>query len=728
MKLSRIFWLLALFFGILEASIIKSPQSVEFVANEVHKVGDISTANGNVLVYSQDYLVTAPRATYDHKNEIIELFDDVNILQNNAEATHSKYAKINVKTNEITTDKAFLMDQNKELWLESEQICSNDDRLDLNKSIVSSCNVENPDWHIEYQKGTYDKKEKYLSLYNSVFYGNLPLFGQTPLMYLPYFGFSTDKTRRTGFLAPGIGYSKGEGLYYEQPFYLAPYNSWDLEIKPQIRTSRGAGLYGTFRFADSAHSKGEIRAGFFKDKQSYAEKQVLKNDKHTGVEIEYERDKLAKYLLDGDYSEGLYLTFTHLNDIDYLNLQSGSHNNAFDSLVHSKLRYFLNTKEHYFGLYGDYYINTAKIATQYGNKDTLQELPTLHYHSYLDTFLSKNITYSFDAKYHNYTRKIGTKAQQFELNMPIGLNYTLPGEWANISWTNNFYASHTNYSNSYEYLANGVKRDRANDKYIRHWQEFKISSDLAKPYDAFGGLFHTMNLYLSYIQPGYKYGEIADSLLAYDKDIIEENFIEEIDEYYQKQILKAGVTQYLFDSKNDKILRHAFYTSYQTNKNRFYMSENQLELYFDKFKAFSKIAYDHDKNAITHTQHGLSFTYENLFFDIRHNYDKIYKDNGIVQKSNYLQTYANYTLPRNVKIFGAYAYDYELKYTKMWQIGISQNRKCWNYGIYFMHNTEPQNTANGPEPKTKNSIFVFFTFYPFGDFSYDASIASSDVK
>ena len=77
-----------------------------------------------------------------------------------------------------------------------------------------------------------------MHLYNPVFY-----VGKVPVLYLPYFGFPTDKTRRSGLLIPEIAYLSEQGLYYKQPIYFAPMQSWDLEFDPQIRTRRGAGIY-----------------------------------------------------------------------------------------------------------------------------------------------------------------------------------------------------------------------------------------------------------------------------------------------------------------------------------------------------------------------------------------------------------------------------------------------------------------------------------------------------
>ena len=150
-------------------------------------------------------------------------------------------------------------------------------------------------------------------------------------------------------------------------------------------------------------------------------------------------------------------------------------------------------------------------------------------------------------------------------------------------------------------------------------------------------------------------------------------------------------------------------------------------MYFDYFTAFSKLTYDHEKKKLISAQNGIATTYNKLYFDIRDSYDVKFDDFNIKSKSHFLQTSAHYTFPRDIRVFGSYAYDYVEKYTKMWQIGISQYRKCWNYGIYFRRNTDPINTSYGPEPKTKNSVMVFFAFYPFGDFNYDFSLKSKDV-
>ena len=90
-------------------------QKVQFLANKVVKNGDITEASGDVLLYSPLYLVTAKRAVYDEKNEIVELFEDVHVLKDNNETSNSNYARINLVNNELQVSDAFGLAKQSEL-------------------------------------------------------------------------------------------------------------------------------------------------------------------------------------------------------------------------------------------------------------------------------------------------------------------------------------------------------------------------------------------------------------------------------------------------------------------------------------------------------------------------------------------------------------------------------------------------------------------------------------
>ncbi|OCR91722.1 periplasmic protein [Campylobacter fetus subsp. testudinum] len=711
------------------SSLFARVENVEFLADRVEKDGNIVNANGNVLVYSQNYLVTADRAIYDQKSETIELFGNVNMLRGDSETSRSNYVMINLKTNDLNFDGSFAMDKDKEIWIQSDESCSTQEAYFASKSIVSSCNVQDPDWHINFSSGELNKQSKFMHLYNPVFY-----IKDMPVFYIPYFGFSTDKTRRTGFLSPQIAYSKSNGVMYLQPFYIAIADEWDLEFDPQIRTNRGSGIYSTFRFADSPYSGGLIRSGIFNEKNSYKEKENLKNTNHTGFEVQYDRDRLVKYLIDGDFTEGLWLRYTKLNDIDYLNLR-GKKNGDYDSLVQSKLNYFITTDENYFGAYAKYYIDTAKISSKYGNDDTLQELPKLQYHSFTSTFIVPNLIYSFDAKYHNYTRNIGTRASQYEIDFPVGLNFNILDDYANFSVTENIYATHIAYKNNRLYTNGEFIDDNFND-YINHYHKFLIETDLAKAYDSF---YHTINLKLDYIKPGYSNGSIENNLLKYymldqsgnnikltDSNLFEENFVSGLDKKYSKESTTADFVQFFYGSEGQKFLRHSIKQGFNIDDSDFENLENRLNLYFGNFNFANKIEYSHIDNSLAKIQSGTSYANSRFNVALWHTYDKNSDNKLIYDKESYLSSSLSINLPRSYRLFAGFDYDVQRSYTKMWRTGINYKRKCWDYSLVYQEDIEPKNTSAGLESKKSQGFYLYFSFYPLGGVGYDFSIEQNN--
>lgn len=63
-----------LLFCISFTGLIAEIQNVELLANSVSKEGSIITAQGEVVIYSERYLITAERAIYDEQNGDLELW------------------------------------------------------------------------------------------------------------------------------------------------------------------------------------------------------------------------------------------------------------------------------------------------------------------------------------------------------------------------------------------------------------------------------------------------------------------------------------------------------------------------------------------------------------------------------------------------------------------------------------------------------------------------------
>lgn len=715
-------------------------QNVELMAENVSKNGDIITAIGNVVMYSQDYFITADKAVYDEKNQVAELFGNVNSMRYLNETSRADYVKIDFKNNTQLANTNFMMDKDAEIWMQNNQSCADENYYRTKGSVVSSCNVSDPDWHINFSSGKLNKQSKFLHLFNPVFY-----VGDVPVLYLPYFGFPTDTTRRTGLLIPEAGYMSDEGFYFKQPIYFAPYDRWDLQFDPQIRTRRGAGLYTTFRFVDSPYSRGEIRGGFFENSEKHQKRLELKNKTHHGFEVEYDRSKLVGYLKDGDFKENLWIDFTQLNDVEYFDLsQKGGYDDSENSLVTSRLNYYLTTDDHYFGAYARYYIDTGKLNKDnvFQNKDTLQELPTLQYHKFTDSFILPNLLYSVDTKFHNYTRQDGVRANQYELNIPVSFSTPLLGEYLNFTFTENLYATHINWDENFIYN-NGNLRSDDSSTYVSNYHIFALSSDVARAYENF---YHTMNFGLDLLIAGYQKSNLNDRLFKkyqydYDKEqgklnayrlenlednlYHEDNFINELGEEFTNDNLAAKFTQYFYDANGKKFLRHAVKQRYDFETDEFGVFDHRVDLYFKNFTIGNRFEYSNKFSSFDKIRTYATYNDDKFGIYLSHNYEfeKLNDDGSKYTKENYLITNAWVQLPKYYKIFGVYEYDLLRDYSKMWRLGITHNRKCWNYSFVYQEDIEPKNTSvrNYERAKKEQAFYFFVNFYPFGGVGYDYS-------
>ncbi|HIE34885.1 MAG TPA: LPS-assembly protein LptD, partial [Campylobacterales bacterium] len=308
---------------------------LDIYANKIETKDEKIFAKGDVVLIYDGYYIEASRVIYDSKNQIVELFGDIKILKNSSYTLLSEYSIFDIPNKRLYAKPFFYLNHRDNLWISCSKASKKDKKFTLEKSLVSSCNPVDPDWRFEFSRGDFDEDKNWINLYNVRLYAK-----NTPMLYTPYLGFSTQKERKSGLLIPNFGISDLEGFVYLQPFYLAIDPKWDLEVIPQIRTKRGKGVYANFRFVDSPYSYGYVKSGYFKEKSSYLLEENLKNSDHYGLEIFYKRDYL--FANSSDKKDGLYIDIKYLNDIDYLNLQEPTYSKNYKNLITSRLNYYYN--------------------------------------------------------------------------------------------------------------------------------------------------------------------------------------------------------------------------------------------------------------------------------------------------------------------------------------------------------------------------------------------------
>ena len=273
-------------------TVVNADEKVEIYATSVDTQGSIVSATGDVAVVYQGYYLSASKAIYNRESGELELFENVRANQGNEYKLLGNHAKLNIKNKEKSFQPFYMLEKSSQVWISGDSCKAKGSDFDIESGVVSGCNPTDPLWKIEFSSSDYNTDSKWLNLYNARLY-----IYDIPVFYTPWFGYPLDKTRRTGLLLPSFGLSSTEGMYYQQSLYIAESNSWDLEITPQVRTKRGAGIYSTLRFVDSNVSKGSLRGGYFKEKNDYVIANNLANDTHYGYNFHYENSDVVNQCL-----------------------------------------------------------------------------------------------------------------------------------------------------------------------------------------------------------------------------------------------------------------------------------------------------------------------------------------------------------------------------------------------------------------------------------------------
>ncbi|MGZ8548527.1 MAG: LPS-assembly protein LptD [Sulfuricurvum sp.] len=688
-----------LIFAVASVAALIGGDRVELIGTNMDANGSLVHASSSPVIIYQNQILSADALTYDRNTSIIEASGNVNVFKAGQYHGVSEYSRLNLESDTRYSKPYYMIDHSTGAWMSSDEASGCQSKIDLASGMVSGCNSTDPLWKIYFSSADYDTESMWVNIYNARLY-----IQDIPVMYFPYFGYPTDHTRRSGLLMPSFGLSNVEGIYYEQPIYLAPSNSWDVELRPQIRTLRGSGIYADLRFVDTASSKGSIRLGYFKEQSDYVSHYNLANDHHYGYGVSYTHNAFLKewFDLDLEGESGLYVNGSWMNDVDYLNLQqSNETKNVTSNQIFSRINGYYSSEDNYAGMYFKHY-QYLDEAIPYSQ--TIQTLPTLHYHRYLENFLGDHLLLNGDVTASNFYRPDGIRAVQGDINIPIMLQTSLFDDYLDVSYTANgsaraigFYGSPRAGENESLYSAG---------YYGQLDHIFSMGSTLIKPYETFT---HVVTPNISYTRAGsryysgyYKeYESLCDNTGVYPCEFYTLN--------KPSDALALGVNNYLFEGGKQWLVDRLSQT-FKYDDGGSYYGELQNELEWQVTSAISlynQTSYNHDRNRITKEQNTLRYNDTAVSASISHYYTDEIRDNQ-VEHTSYLTVDAAYQANRYYRIFGQIAYDYQQDLLKRSEIGFLYTQRCFDFGLKFVQNIRPILT-NGAVNDSVNDSYVFIT-------------------
>ncbi len=686
-------------------TLLQAEDQVQIFATHMQSKEQIVEAEEDVLVLYQDYYLSAKRARYDRESGVIELFGDVTVMKGAVYHMIGKYVRFEIPKDRRRIEPFYLLEKESQVWMSCASAASEQDAIELSSGMLSGCDPNDPIWKLYFSSSDYNSTTKWLNLYNT-----RVVIGEVPVFYLPYFGYSLDTTRRTGLLLPSMGFSEREGFFYEQPIYIAEQNWWDLELNPQIRTSRGYGLYSMFRFVDTNLSSGSLYMGTFKEKTEYFNEYNLENTDHYGVNFKYtNQNPLRTWLgMESEGQSGIYADINWMNDIEYINLKNNDETlNATSSQIFSKANLFYNGDQNYFGTYFKYYLDLK----QENNDETIQNLPILHYHRYLESWLEDHLFYTVDLTANNYYRKVGSTAQEIAGNIPLTLQGTFFDGYLDVSLGTQLYGKTIRFDDSAGSYDSG--------RFGRSTNYFKVGTMLTRGYDA---LIHVAGLDVSFVKNG------AESRSGYfeerqlwcelypDSDECSYYNITDIEESTQIRF-----HQYLYDYNGSQVLYHQLTQSIDGN-DKLQDLENELEWQpWPAVTLYSDTIYNHDIGTIVKQSTTLSYNGERFDAGIGHLYEDKRRHNRATD-SSYLTMDFSYKPDDHYRYFARFAYDIEKSMKKKLQAGFLYSKRCWDFGIRYVELNRPVLQSGGVASSIYDKyIYVTIILKPMGgsEFKYE---------
>ena len=678
--------------------------NIEVSATHVEGTGTTMRASNGVVVYYQDSVIHADRALYDKEKHLLTLDGNIEMIGYSGTKEHASHMDINTETNAVHFKELFFTNAN-DVWLLTNDANKTDGNYTFGNSMLSSCDVKNPLWKMYFSDATYDSVEKYMKLYNTRVY-----FGDVPVFYTPYLAFSTDNRRKSGLLFPMMGYSNQEGFIYEQPIYWAINESMDLEFNPQIRTKRSVGMYATYRFADSPDSSGELRLGYFKDKQSFVEAYDLKNDKHYGLEFLYDSSNfLGKYLPNG-YTDGLYANVTLLNDIDYLNLQKSSLTHFGQiPLQESRLNYFLYNNDWYGGLNAKYFIDTRVE----NNDRTVQTLPALQFHKFLDRLFFDNLTYSLDMQTRRLDRREGATLNAAEFRIPIEFTTSFFDDYVSLSLGEQLYYGRFFFGDVNEPTPDYFQ-------YHSNIHTAKLFSDLTKDYGTF---IHVLQPSLSYVKPGSE----SQKPLPF-RELVENDRKKQAPDGIQ-DLFSVGVpeeeanfslNQYFYDENMNLIFFQRLSQRYYRNREyEFADLSNEMQYNWENWSFYNNIDYSFEYSAVHEASSRVSVHGSGYYLSLSHTYKEDFvSEHPGVTANDFLFDF-RYDYNERIYFNGGVSYSLRedenenFSNLKLWRFGGGYKRDCWSVTAQLAANIVPRATVQGAEYVQEYSFVFQLNFIPF---------------
>ncbi|RDU69532.1 LPS-assembly protein LptD [Helicobacter cholecystus] len=710
----------------------QSSQLGEITADTLSSDKDKIYAKGHVVLVSGEYYISANDVVYDKKTKRAEIKGEVRVYKGSDLSLSAKSIKADFSQDSFSLSSIYLQNIPSGLWVSAKEAGSENNVYHFKENIVSGCDIQNPIWHFDSSSGSLDQSDNILTLWNTRIY-----LGEIPIFYVPYMSVSINNQRKSGLLYPKLAYLNEDGFYYQQPIFIAPYNSWDITLSPQIRTSRGAGISGEFRFATPRDNLLTFQTKYFYNTKKYVQRYSILNQHIYGFNFDFET-RLGTGWFDGyeTLHDGFYSNFTYMNDLDYLRIDDTG-KKISDRLNVSRFNYFFYSQEHYVGFYNKFFIDIAQPV----NKDTFQLLPGLQYHKFYNSLFWKNLNYSIDVQTNNITRQEGYGYYENTINIPIGIElplfdgYLSIGASTDLNFTNiNLYhtknleiANHPtiNYKNANFFTANylaSLATDLAKD-YGTFMHTFQLMAKISGPYYRYTSDMFSDNIYKDYSNIIVAVANNS-SLNSEQKKVIINNLWNPgsiVDFDTNKHRFEIQLSQYFYNNEGNTLFYYNLSQKLNLQSQDYLFSENMInEIGSSPINGLdlkTSVYYSFFYKDITEVSANIDFQKWHFKGSLGYYYKKLFASKDSSVNANFI----NFSLSNDFGYFGLSGevnYDFLAQQIKDWSVKISTDIRCFGVTLKFAQETASILTDKPNQPLesiVNNYVRLEFRFTPLSE-------------
>lgn len=218
-----------------------------------------SSFQGNVVIEKHELRITADKVSFNSKQENINIEGNVHVDTTTMAMDADSGQISKEKQSSIFRGVKFQVGDSNMRGAATSISADKQTRTELNKTTITSCNLNDPDWRLNANN---------ISLYHEEEYGSADSvvlrFMEVPFLYIPYMEFPLGERRRSGLLVPEAGYSTSRGTEFVVPWYWNIATNHDAIIAPHFMSRRGTQLDTQYRFLTES-SEGQVDAEFLYD-------------------------------------------------------------------------------------------------------------------------------------------------------------------------------------------------------------------------------------------------------------------------------------------------------------------------------------------------------------------------------------------------------------------------------------------------------------------------------